>query len=87
MDPLGAGLGRLERQIETARRDARRRWTRVLRDVSHQLGRLEANREKQWRRLTLQARRDAAKALRRLERAIEPPRPRRKAKARAAKKT
>jgi hypothetical protein len=71
-------LTRLERQIDTARRDARRRWTKVLREVSHQLGQLEAQGERRWRRLNLQARRDAVKALRRLERAIEPPKRKRK---------
>lgn len=73
-------LTRLERQIDTARRDARRRWTKVLREVSHQLGHLEAQGERRWRRLSLQARRDAVKTLRRLERAIEPPKPKRRRK-------
>jgi hypothetical protein len=73
-------LTRLERQIDTARRDARRRWTKVLREVSHQLGHLEAQGERRWRRLNLQARRDAVKVLRRLERAIEPPKRKRKAR-------
>jgi hypothetical protein len=75
-------LTRLERQIETARSDARRRWARVLRDASHELGRLEAIGEKRFRKLTTQARRDAVKVLRRLEKAIEPPK-----KKRVARKT
>jgi hypothetical protein len=82
------GLAKLERQIETAQRDATRRWTRVLRDVSHQLGRLEAEGEKQWKKQTYPARREAVKLLKRLEKAIEPPkrRPARKKKV-ASKRT
>jgi hypothetical protein len=70
------GLVKLERQIETAQRDARRRWARLLREVSHQLGRLEAEGEKRWKRQTYPARREAVRLLKRLQRAIEPPRPR-----------
>jgi hypothetical protein len=82
------GLVKLEHQIETAQRDARRRWTRLLRDVSHQLGRLEAEGEKQWKKQTYPARYEAVKLLKRLEKAIEPPkrRPARKKKV-AARKT
>jgi hypothetical protein len=72
------GLTRLERQIDKSQRDARRRWTRLLRDVSHQLGRLETEGEKRWRQQSNQARREAVKLLRRLEKAIEPPKPKRK---------
>jgi hypothetical protein len=67
------GLSRLEKQIENAQRDARRRWTRLLRDVSHQLGRVESEGERRWRAQSLQARREAVRLLRRLEKAIEPP--------------
>ena len=72
------GLTRLERQIEEAQKDARRRWARLLRDVSHQLGSVEAAGEKRWRQRTLKARREAVKALHRLERAIEPPKRKKK---------
>jgi hypothetical protein len=71
------GLIRLERQIETAQRDARRRWLRLLREVSLQLGRIEAEGQKHWRQQTRKARRDAVRLLRTLERAIEPPQRRR----------
>ena len=70
------GLTRLERQIETARADTLRRSTRVLREVSRQLGRLEAPGQKRWKKLSTQARKDAVRLLRRLEKAIEPPKPR-----------
>ena len=81
------GLAKLERQIETAQRDATRRWTRLLREVSHQLGRLEAEGEKQWKKQTYPARHEAVKLLKRLEKAIEPPkrRPARKKKVTARK--
>ena len=36
-----SGLSKLEREIEKSQRDARRRWTRLLRDASHQLGKIE----------------------------------------------
>lgn len=75
-------LTRLERRIDVASRDARRQMTRLLRDVSHELGKLEAEGQKRWRALTHQARRDLAKQLNKLQKAIEPPKkraPRKKA--------
>lgn len=66
-------LTQLERQLEHARDDYARRSARALRKASHQLGRFEAMGEKQWKRLTSEARRDAVKVLRQLEKAIEPP--------------
>lgn len=78
---MGRGLTRLEKQIEGKGRDVRRRLTRLLREASHRLGRLEAEGERRWRVQSRRARRDAARLLRRLEKAIEPPRPRRRRKA------
>lgn len=78
------GLTRLEREIEKSRADARRRFARLLRDVSHQLGRIEAEGEKRWRQRTDRARREAVKLLKRLEQAIEPPK---RKKSRGGKKT
>lgn len=72
------GLSQLEKEIEGAGRDARKRWTRLLRDVSHQLGTIEAKGEKEFRRRTTKVRRDAVKVLKRLEKAIAPPRSRKK---------
>lgn len=80
------GLAKLERQIETAQRDATRRWTRLLREVSHQLGRLEAEGEKRWKKQTYPARHEAVKLLKRLEKAIEPPRQRAPRKKKVAPK-
>jgi hypothetical protein len=78
-------LTQLEEQIEGARKDLRRGLTRSLREVSHQLGRFEAEGERRWKKLTLQARRDAVKALQKLEKAIEPPKKKRKPAIRKAK--
>jgi len=80
------GLSRLEKQLASAQAGARRRWAQLLREASHQLGRVEALGEREWRKRTTQARRDAVKLLRRLEKAIEPRRaaaPRRKPAKRA----
>ena len=71
-------LTEIEKQIEGARADLRRGRTRLLRDVSHQLGRFEAEQERRWKKLALQARRDVVKALRKLEKLIEPPKPKKK---------
>jgi hypothetical protein len=74
---VGARLGELEVRIEKASAPYRRRWARLLRDASHRLGRLEAEGEQRWKRLTTRARRDALQLLRRLERELEPAGPRR----------
>ena len=66
-------LGQLEQQIVRARMDIRRRAARLLREGSHQLGRLEALGERRWRGLTDPYRRELARMLRRLERAVAPP--------------
>ena len=66
------GLSRLEKQLVSAQASARRQGARLLREASHQLGRAEALGEREWRKRTTQARRDAVKLLRRLEKAIEP---------------
>jgi hypothetical protein len=67
------GLTRLERQIETARAGTARRSTGALREASRTLGRLEAQGQKRWKKLSTQTRKDAARVLRRLEKVIEPP--------------
>ena len=81
------GLSRLEREIEHAQRDARRRWTKLLREASHQLGSIEAAGERSWRKRTLKARREAVKLLHRLEKAIEPPKKKAPRKKKTAKKS
>jgi hypothetical protein len=66
------GLTGLEKQLGSARREA----ARLLREASHALGRFEAEGERRWRKLAAPARREALRLLRRLERALEAPKPR-----------
>ena len=73
-------LNRLERQIASSQRGVRRRWTRLLRDASHSLGKIEAEGQKRWRQQSTKARKDTAALLRRLEKAVEPPKPKRRAR-------
>jgi hypothetical protein len=67
-------LDRLERDLARAQVDVRKRAARLLREASHQLGRLEAEGEAGWRRLTAPYRRQLVDLLRRLEKAVEPTR-------------
>jgi DNA anti-recombination protein RmuC len=72
-------LDRLERQITQAQTDVRRRAARLLREASHQLGRLEVRGEAGWRRLAGPYRKQLLDLLRRLEKAVSPSAARRKA--------
>lgn len=80
---MRSNLNRLEREVQQTRTFYRRRATRLLRDASRHLGRLETLGERGWRELNTRARREVAALLRRLERAVAPPpvrrAPRRKA--------
>jgi len=67
-----AHLTRLEGEVERAEARARREIARVLRQASHRLGRYEAEGEKQWKKLTGQARREALALVRELEKKLEP---------------
>jgi hypothetical protein len=77
-------LDRLEAELARARAGMRRRAVRLLREASQQLGRLEAEGEAGWRRLAEPYRRELVALLRRLERALAPPRAARKRPARKA---
>jgi hypothetical protein len=68
-------LNALERNIEKSDWRYRRQTTRALRDASHLLGRLEADGDRAWKRLTAQARREVLGVLRSVERAVEGPNP------------
>ncbi len=68
-----AGLSRVQREIEGSQ--ASREFLRLLREASHRLGRLEAEGEKRWKKLAGQARKDAVKLLKRVEKALAPPKP------------
>ena len=74
---LRTALSRLEDEITRARTAARGQATRLLRDASQALGRYEAYGDRQWRRLTVPARREVLRLLRRLEAALAAPRPKR----------
>jgi len=83
-EQVGARLDTLEREITRASVDMRRRGARLLREASHQLGRLEAEGEAGWRRLAAPYRRQLVDLLRRLEKALAPPAARRRSATRKA---
>ena len=62
-------LSSIEKQIEIAGKDTRRSLTRIVRDVSHQLGTLEARGEREWRKLSRNAKRDIERVVRRVRKA------------------
>jgi hypothetical protein len=79
-------LDRLERDLTRAQLAARRRAARLLREASHQLGRLEVAGEAGWRKLGASYQKDLVALLKRLEKALAPPaarKPARKKKAAA----
>ena len=72
-------LDGLERELARTSAGVRQRAARLLREASHQLGRLEAQGEAGWRRLTAPYRRQLRDLLARLEKAVAPPPARKKA--------
>ncbi len=64
-------LTAVEKQIETATKDARRSLARVVRDASHQLGVLEARGQREWRSLSKAAKRDVERIVKRLQKATK----------------
>lgn len=80
-----AKLGKLERSVEKAEARYRREAAKVLRHASHQLGRFEAEGERRWKKLTAEARKEALQVLRRMEKALEGPKPAPRRKAVAAR--
>jgi hypothetical protein len=79
-------LDGLERELTRASVDVRRRAARLLREASHQLGRLEAEGEAGWRRLASPYRRQLMDLLRRLEKALAPQKARARSTARKVKR-
>ncbi len=69
---LQARLDRLEKQIQQAQDTTMQRATRLLREASRNLGRLEVRGESGWERLSNRYRAEAVRLLRRLEKAIAP---------------
>ena len=81
-------LSWLEREVGRAESTYRKRFARLLREGSHELGRLEEMGDRRWRDLTDPARRDLAKLLGRLEKAMQPKaRAKKKARKKAARKS
>lgn len=66
-------LDRLERDAVKAQVEARKRAARLLREASHQLGRLEVGGETAWRKLGASYQKDLITLLKRLEKALAPP--------------
>jgi len=66
---LRRDLNAIEREIESAGRDARRGLTRVMRDASHQLGVLEARGQKEWRNISKKAQTEIERTVKRVKRA------------------
>ena len=66
---LRRDLNAIEKQIEIARKDARRSLARVVRDASHQLGVLEARGQREWRSLSRNAQRDVDRIVKRVREA------------------
>lgn len=71
-------LDRLERDAARAQLEARRRAARLLREASQQLGRLEVGGEAAWRKLGASYQKELVALLGRLEKALAPPRPKRR---------
>jgi hypothetical protein len=73
-------LNALEKEIERRQTATRKQAAQLLRQASHQLGRLEAQGEGAWTRLPERARHELLRLLRRLESAIAPGGARKRAK-------
>ena len=67
-------LQRLERQLPTPIARLMRELVKNLREAQRQLEAVRSEREARWGKLQTQLRRDAARLLRQLEKAVEPPR-------------
>jgi hypothetical protein len=70
-------LKRLERQLPEPVARLMRDLVKNLREAQRQLEAARAERDARWKKLQLQIRRDAARLLRQLEKAVEPPKARR----------
>jgi hypothetical protein len=80
-------LDRLERDLAKAQLEARKRAARLLREASHQLGRLEVGGEAAWRKLGATYQKDLVALLKRIEKALAPPAKRRPARKKKAATT
>ncbi len=64
---LRRDLTAVEKQIEVASKDTRRSLARIVRDASHQLGTLEARGEREWRKLSRNAKKDVERVVKRVQ--------------------
>ncbi|MCP5042201.1 MAG: hypothetical protein GY944_14340 [bacterium] len=64
---LRRDLTAVEKQIEVAGKDTRRSLARIVRDASHQLGTLEARGEREWRKLSRNAKKDVERVVKRVQ--------------------
>jgi len=80
-------LRSLERQLPPAFSRRVREMRKNMKALERQIDKARTAREARWHRLETQIRKDAVKALKRLELAIEPAKPKRKKKKTAKKKT
>ncbi len=69
-------LRALEKQLQRNQRRCGRRLNGTVHQAERQVRRLWAQRNSRARRLKLRARRDAVRVLKRLERSLQPPKPR-----------
>ncbi len=76
-------LTKLEKEVASAQASASKRGTKLIREASEMLGRLEERGERQWRKLSAPYLRDAVKLLGQIQKAIAPPK---KKKSRRKKK-
>jgi hypothetical protein len=63
----------IEKQLDTAKAGTRRSLSRVVRDASHQLGKLEARGQKEWRAMSTRARNEVQRTVKRVRRAAKKP--------------
>lgn len=68
---LRKDLNSIEKEIQSAGKDARRGLTRVMRDASHQLGALEARGQKGWRTMSRKARGEVERIVKRVQQAAK----------------
>jgi len=81
-----ANLKSLEKQLPSGLGRSVRDLRKNMRDLERQIDKARGDREKRWHELETQVRKDAAKLLRKVEHAIEPPKAKKKKKKKAAKK-
>jgi hypothetical protein len=85
-EAFDANLKSLEKQLPPRLAKGVRELRKNMKDLERQIDKARADRQARWHDLETQIRKDAAKALRRLEQAIEPKRKKAAARKKAAGK-